>query len=115
MPGPAAVPGPAQIREDKVMMAVRGTSAAIICTASNAAHLMCGRWLRRAGVRFEVRQRVNHWTDNHGSRSTRRDGAKAEGWLGASFQLCCVVRKPKVVYRGKRSYGVVLEIQNSKA
>lgn len=48
--GPAAAPGPAQIREDKVMTAVRGASAVIICTASNAADLMCGRWLRRAGV-----------------------------------------------------------------
>lgn len=41
-----AVPGPAQKREEKVLMAVRAT----VCTASNAAEPMCGRWLRRAAV-----------------------------------------------------------------
>lgn len=46
VPGPAAVPGPAQIREDKVMTAVTGTSAAITCSASHTAALMRGRWLR---------------------------------------------------------------------
>lgn len=71
-----------------------GTSAAIICTASNAADLTCGRWLRWAGVWFLKCTRWGRkWITkqtNRRSRPNRRDGAEAEPWGGVLFPFYCV-------------------------